>query len=60
MLIFLIGGKFLKLHTNDFLKITPSRYMNDVWSAVLTAWGVPTTTWGDAKYSKGPIPGLFA
>jgi hypothetical protein len=57
--ILLIGGKFLKMHTGDFMKITPSRYMNDVWSAVLTAWGVPTTTWGDAKYSKGPIAGLF-
>jgi hypothetical protein len=59
MPILLIGGKFLKLHTNDFLKLSASRYMNDVWSSVLTAWGVPTTTWGDTKYSKGPIAGLF-
>jgi hypothetical protein len=59
MPILLIGGKFLKLHTNDFLKLSASRYMNDVWSSMLTAWGVPTTTWGDAKYSQGPIPGLF-
>jgi hypothetical protein len=59
MPILLIGGKFLKLHTGDFMKLATSRYMNDVWSSVLTAWGVPTTNWGDAKYSKGPIPGLF-
>jgi hypothetical protein len=34
------------------------RYMNDVWAAV--AMGVPSPTWGNTAFSKGPLPGLFA
>jgi hypothetical protein len=58
----LFGGKFLKLNTGQFMVFptTPKqRYTNDIWSSVLTAWGVPTTTWGDPQYSNGVLPGLF-
>jgi hypothetical protein len=57
--IVLFGGKFLKLNTGQFLTITPNAYVNDIWASALTAWGVPTPTFGDPQYSRGPIPGLF-
>jgi hypothetical protein len=55
----LFGGKFLGLKTGQFLVMNPARYANDIWASVLTAWGVPTTVYGDPNYGKGIIPGLF-
>jgi hypothetical protein len=57
--LMLFGGKFLKLNTGQFAVITPSAYTNDVWASVLTAWGVPTSIFGDPQYARGAIPGLF-
>ncbi len=55
----LFGGKFLKLNTGQYMVIEPTRYTNDIWASTLTAWGVPTTIYGDPQYAKGIIPGLF-
>jgi hypothetical protein len=57
--LMLFGGKFLKLQTGQFFTVTPNRYVNDVWASALTAWGVPTTVFGDPVYGRGVIPGLF-
>jgi len=57
--LLMFGGKNLGLQRGHFLHFT-GRYMNDVWASVATAMGVPSTTWGDTAYSKGPLPGLFA
>jgi len=56
----LFGGKFLKLGTGQFVVVSPNRYVNDVCSSVLTAWGVRTNVYGDPRYSQGAIPNLFA
>jgi hypothetical protein len=55
----LFGGKFLGLKTGQYMVLNPARYANDIWASVLTAWGVPTTVYGDPMYGKGVIPGLF-
>jgi len=55
----LFGGKFLNLKTGQYMIVSPSRYVNDLWASVLTAWGVPMTVYGDPMYGKGIIPGLF-
>jgi hypothetical protein len=55
----LFGGKFLKLSAGQFLVVSSQSYVNDVWASMLTAWGVPTTTFGDPQYARGVIPGLF-
>jgi Protein of unknown function (DUF1552) len=57
MPVVMFGGKSLKLNTGQHMKFN-GRYMNDVWSAVAGAFGAPTT-FGDAAFSKGPVPGLF-
>jgi hypothetical protein len=57
--VLLFGGKFLRLNTGQYLALKPGGYVNDVWSSALTAWGVPTTVYGDPRYSTGVIPGLF-
>jgi hypothetical protein len=57
--LLMFGGKNLGLQRGQFLHFG-GRYMNDVWAAVATAMGVPSTTWGDTAFSKGPVPGLFA
>ncbi len=59
MPIVLFGAKSLKLQRGQFLQYN-GRFMNDVWAAVATAMGVPSPTWGDTAFSKGPLPGLFA
>ncbi len=58
MPIVLFGAKNLKLQTGRFLQFG-GRYMNDVWAAAASAMGVPSPTWGDTAFSKGPVPGLF-
>jgi hypothetical protein len=55
----LFGGKFLKLNTGQYMVVNPARYVNDIWASTLTAWGVPTTVYGDPQYAKGVIPGLY-
>jgi hypothetical protein len=60
----LFGGKFLKLNVGNAIQLTPVRYMNDVWAGMMTAWGVPTTNFGNDSsvargYCKGPAPGVF-
>ena len=55
----MFGGKNLGLQRGRYMHFA-GRYMNDVWAAVATAMGVPSTTWGDTAFSKGPVPGLFA
>jgi uncharacterized protein DUF1552 len=57
--LMLFGGKFLKLQTGQFFAASPNRYVNDVWASALTAWGVPTTVFGDPVYGRGVISGLF-
>jgi hypothetical protein len=57
--LMLFGGKFLKLQTGQFFAATPNAYVNDVWASALTAWGVPTTVFGDPVYGRGVISGLF-
>jgi hypothetical protein len=54
------GGKWLGMQTGQHL-ITPDRYVNDFWIPALSAiGGQPVTTWGDPKYAKGALPGVFA
>jgi len=55
----LFGGQFLKLNAGQYMVVNPNRYVNDIWASTLTAWGVPTTIYGDPAYAKGVIPGLF-
>jgi hypothetical protein len=57
--LLLFGGKFLKLNTGQFLVVRPDHYVNDIWASALTAWGVPTTIYGDPRYATGVVPGLF-
>jgi hypothetical protein len=57
--LMLFGGKFLKLKAGQFMVVSPNVYVNDVWASVLTAWGAKTTIYGDPRYAKGVIPGLF-
>src|SRR6266540_7336797 len=47
--LLLFGGKFLKLGTGQFVVVSPNRYVNDVCSSVLTAWGVRTNVYGDPR-----------
>jgi hypothetical protein len=60
----LFGGKFFATlghaMTRGHMVLSPIRYTNDMMAAILTAWGVPTTVYGDPVYGKGPVPGLFA
>jgi hypothetical protein len=57
--LLLFGGKFLKLNTGQFIVVKPEHYVNDIWASALTAWGVPTTIYGDPRYATGVVPGLF-
>jgi hypothetical protein len=57
--LLLFGGKFLRLNAGQYLVQSPSVYVNDVWASALTAWGQPTTVFGDPQYGKGAISGLF-
>lgn len=59
MPLLMFGGKSLKLQTGHHLKYG-GKFMNDVWAAIATAMGVPSTTWGDTAFSKGAVTGLFA
>ncbi len=54
----LFGGKFLKLNAGQYVT-SPSRYTNDLWATVLTAWGAPTKVFGDPQYGTGTLAGLF-
>jgi hypothetical protein len=58
MPLLLFGGKSLKLQTGRHLKFG-MRYMNDVWAAIATAFGVPMNTYGDTAFSTGAVPGVF-
>ncbi|MEO5770341.1 MAG: DUF1552 domain-containing protein [Polyangia bacterium] len=58
MPLLMFGGTSLKLQKGRHIKFG-TRYMNDVWAAVATAFGVPTTTFGDSAYSTGAVTGLF-
>jgi hypothetical protein len=67
------GGKFVKPRLGQYIQLSPTVYMNDVWSAILAAWGVPpdtmfggvnTSPYGNASsvsrnYAKGAVSGLF-
>ncbi len=57
--LLMFGGKSLGLQAGQHLHFN-NRYMNDVWAAVGTAFGADMKTFGDAAYSTGPVPGLFA
>jgi hypothetical protein len=57
--LLMFGGKNLGLQRGRYMHFA-GRYMNDVWASIATAMGVPSTTWGDTAFSKGPLPGLFA
>ncbi len=58
MPILMFGGTNLKLLKGQHINLG-NRYMNDVWTAVATAMGVPMTSFGDTAYSKGAVTGLF-
>jgi hypothetical protein len=53
-----IGGKNLGNVGNRVLRY--SRQVNDVGMAILKQLQVPVTTFGDARWFKGPAPELFA
>jgi hypothetical protein len=59
----LFGGKFFEAlghtMTRGYIQLTPARYTNDLMAAILTAWGSPTTVYGDPLYGKGALPGVF-
>jgi hypothetical protein len=52
MPIIFFGGKFLKLAVGNYLAYTPSLYMNDVWTTVLNAWGLPVDRYSDPKWCR--------
>jgi hypothetical protein len=58
MPLLMFGGKTLKLQTGRHFKFT-TRFMNDVWAAVATAFGAPMSTFGDTAFSKGALTELF-
>ncbi len=60
MPVLMFGGKNLtpKLKTGQHIKYG-MRYMNDVWAAVSTAFGVQANTFGDTAYSTGAVTGLL-
>jgi hypothetical protein len=64
MPIIFFGGKFLKLAVGNYLRFTPSLYMNDVWTTILNAWGHPLEHFSDPAWCRaaGPqaAPGLIA
>jgi hypothetical protein len=60
----LFGGKFFDAlgHTMNRgqIVLSPARYTNDLMAAILKAWGdTTTTTFGDAMWFKGALPGVF-
>ncbi len=59
MPLLMFGGKNLSLQTGQHLHMN-GRYMNDVWAAVGTAFGLDMKTFGDTQYSTGPVSGLFS
>jgi len=56
--IAVIGGKNLGNVGNRVLRYT--RQVNDVGAAILKQLQVPITSFGDARWFKGPAPELFA
>jgi len=60
----LFGGKFFEAlgqtMTRGHINLAPARFTNDLMAAILTAWGSPTTVFGDPVYGKGALPGVFA
>jgi hypothetical protein len=61
MPVLVFGGKFLKLQGGKFLDFGKNgRYMSDFWVQTAQAWGyTQLTTYGDAMWNKGPMPGLY-
>ncbi len=57
MPVAMFGGKSLKLQTGQHLHFN-NAWMNDVWSAVAGAFGVPMK-FGDSAFSRGAVSGLF-
>jgi hypothetical protein len=55
----LFGGSKLGLTGGRCLQYT-GRTPADAWAAIAGAFGVPMASFGDAAYSKGPLPELFA
>ncbi len=58
MPVAMFGGKNLGLQTGQHLHFN-NAWMNDVWSAVAGAFGVPQK-FGDSEFSRGAVSGLFA
>jgi hypothetical protein len=56
MPILFFGGKFLKLNVGNYLTYTPSLYMNDVWTTVLNAWGMPINQFSDPAWCRSSGP----
>jgi hypothetical protein len=61
MPVLLFGGKFLKLQGGKYLQFGKNgRYMSDLWVETAHAWGFSSlTTYGDAMWNKGSMPGLY-
>ena len=61
MPVLAFGGKFLKLHGGSYLQFGDSaRTMADFWVQTAQAWGYKElTSYGDAMWNKGPLPGLY-
>ena len=50
------GGGYFK--TGQYLTFDGDRPHNDLLVAIANALGHPITTFGEAEYCKGPLPGL--
>ncbi len=57
MPVLMFGGKNLKLQVGKHLRFG-GRFMNDVWAAVIAAFGTPFA-FGDPIWSKGAVTGLI-
>ncbi len=53
----MLGGAGGAIKTNRFLKYTNATH-NDLFVSIMNAMGIPATSFGDPKYSRGPLAGL--
>ncbi len=53
----LLGGAGGAIKTNRFIKYSNATH-NDLFVSIMNATGIPATSFGDPKYSMGPLPGL--
>jgi hypothetical protein len=61
MPVLAFGGKFLKLQGGKYIQFgNRARTMADFWTQTAQAWGhTEMTSYGDAMWNKGAMPGIY-